>query len=253
MNSLEISLIALGCLMGGMLLGVWLQFRLPEHHLSPESQESVKLGAGMIATMSALVLGLLVSSAKSSFDAVNVSVAQNGASLIELDHLLAGYGPQAGELRKLLKATLARAIEKIETPPKNAPSGLRAIEKSTSILDFQSQLAKLTPTNDVQRSVLAQAQQIGKELWEGRLLIIEEQQEPLPPTFLVLLVFWLGLLFLSFGLYAPRNTTVFAVLFVCAVSVASAIFLILEMNHPLDGFIKVSDAPLHKALELMGQ
>lgn len=252
MSSLEISLIVLGCLIGGVLTGMWLQFRLPNHHLSKESQDTVKLGAGMVATMSALILGLLVSSAKSSFDAVNLAIAQNGARLIQLDHLLASYGAETVELRAQLKNSLAQRIDIIWSQKTGSPAGVRAIEKSTAVIDFQSRLLELVPQNDLQKSLLTQAQQISADLGQGRLLLIEQQQEPLPPILLLLLAFWLTVLFVSFGLFAPRNITVFAVLFVCGLSIASAVFLIFEMSHPLDGFIKASPAPLTKALELMG-
>jgi hypothetical protein len=94
--------------------------------------------------------------------------------------------------------------------------------------------------------------QINRELRKDRLLLIEQQREGLPPILLGLLVFWLTLLFVSFGLFAPRNVTVIAVLVVCALSVASAIFLILEMSRPLEGMIKVSSAPLLEELKLIG-
>jgi hypothetical protein len=253
MSSFEISLFVFLCLVAGFLLGMWLQFRLPDHHLSKESQDTVKLGAGMVATMSALILGLLVSSAKSSFDAVNVAIAQNGARIIQLDHLLAAYGPETRAVRDQLKKSVAERVQKIwgkSTTP--GGSGLRAVEKSTAMLDLQTSLRALTPQNDLQKSVLNQSVQICNEIWQNRLLILEEQQEPVPQVFLVLLVFWLTLLFMSFGLFAPRNVTVCAVQLVCAFSVSSAVFLILEMSHPLDGIIKVSSAPLLKALELIG-
>jgi hypothetical protein len=130
---------------------------------------------------------------------------------------------------------------------------MKAIEQSNTMLDFQSRLLQLNPKSDLQRSLLAQMQQISSDLWQSRLLLMEQQQEGLPAPLIVLLVFWTTLLFASFGLFAPRNFTVFAVLTVCATAVASAIFLILEMSHPLDGFIKASDAPLLKALELIGR
>jgi len=254
MSSLEVSLVALLCLIAGVLLGMWLQYLLPDHHLSRESQDTVKLGAGMVATMSALVLGLLVSSAKSSFDAVNVAIAQNGARIIQLDRLLAEYGTETRDVRDRLKTSVAGQVQKV-WGGSAAPggSGLHAMEKSTAMLGLQAGLRALAPQSDLQKSLLNQSLQICSEVWQNRLLILEEQQSPLPPVFLVLLVFWLTLLFLSFGLFAPRNVTVFAVLLVCALSVSSAVFLILEMSHPLDGYIKVSSAPLLKALELIGR
>ena len=251
MSSFEISLVALLCLVLGFILGMWLQYLLPEHHLSKESQDTVKLGAGMVATMSALILGLLVSSAKSSFDAVNVSIAQNGARVIQLDHLLAEYGPETRPFRDQLKASVLERVQKIWGKPAG-DSALHAVEKSRAMLELQTALQRLTPQTEREKSLLNQCLQVSTDIWQSRLLIIEEQQEPVPPVFLVLLLFWLTLLFVSFGLFAPRNVTVFAVLLVCAVSVASAVFLILEMSHPLDGLIKVSSAPLLKALELIG-
>ncbi|MGO8838019.1 MAG: hypothetical protein ACLQAH_04540 [Limisphaerales bacterium] len=120
------------------------------------------------------------------------------------------------------------------------------------MMDLQASLRRLTPQTDLQKSLLNHLLQIDADIWQSRLLTFEEQQEPLPTVFLVLLVFWLAMLFMSFGLFAPRNVTVSAVQLVCAFSVSSAVFLILKMSHPLDGFIKVSNAPLLKALELIG-
>ncbi len=253
MSSLEISLITLLCLVGGVLLGIGLQHLLPDHHLSKETQDTVKLGAGMVATMSALMLGLLVSSAKSSFDGVNVSIAQNGARIIQLDRLLAEYGPETRAVRELLKSAVAGRLAAVwNKKSATGESGLQAVEKSTSILDLHASLQALVPQTELHKKLIAQSEQICDAIWQDRLLTIEEQQEPLPMVFLVLLVCWLTLLFLSFGLFAPGNFTVGAVLFICAASVASAMFLILEMSHPLDGFIRVSYAPLVKALELIG-
>ena len=249
MSSLQISLIALGCLVAGVLLGMWSQNLLPEHHLSKASQDTVKLGAGMIATMSALILGLLVSSAKSSFDAMSLSIAQTGAKIIQFDHLLAEYGPETKPLREQLKQSVTARIEKIW----GAQGGMQAVEKSNTIQDMQQRLRDLAPQTDWQKAILAQVQQISNDVWQNRLLMLEQQQEPVPTVFLVLLVFWLTLLFASFSLFAPRNFTVSAVLFVCALSVSSAVFLILEMSHPLDGYIKVSSAPLLKALEMIAK
>lgn len=252
MSSLTISLITLLCLVAGFLLGMGLQRLLPGHHLSKESQDTVKLGAGMVATMSALILGLLVSSAKSSFDGVNVSIAQTGARIIQLDHLLAEYGPETHAVRGLLKDSVAERMQKIWGKTTNGDAGLRAVERTTTMLELETGLRALTPQTEAQKNLLIQCRQILAEIAQNRLLIIEEQQEPVPTVFLALLVFWLALLFVSFGLFAPGNFTVAAVMVVCAASVTSAVFLILEMSHPLDGYIKVSSAPLVKALEMIG-
>ena len=253
MNSLTIGFISAGCIFGGVLLGMLLQKVLPQHHLESDSKDTVKLGAGMLATLTALVLGLLVSSAKGSFDAMNAGIAQTGAKVILFDHILADYGPETKEVREQLRDTIASTIEKIWPDKKGGPGGLRALESVDAAKTLQAKLRELTPKNDLQKSLLAQASQIGSDVLQTRLLLMEGQQNTLPASFLVLLIFWLTGLFISFGLFAPRNGTVLAVLLICALSVSSAIFLILEMNRPLDGFIKASNAPLRKAVELIGK
>jgi hypothetical protein len=252
MTDLTLSLITAACIVAGVLAGVWLQALLPVHHLSERSQDTVKLGAGVIATMAALVLGLLVSSAKNTYDTASANVAQIGAKFIALDDMLAEYGPVTTPLRAQLKTLLAERIDSIWHPRTNAMSALLAIEATKITATLHKQLTALVPTNDQQKALLAQAWQISDEIHADRLLLIEQQQQGLPPVLLWLLVFWLALLFVSFGLFAPRNVTVIVVLLVCALSVSSAIFLILEMSHPLEGLIKVSSAPLVKALELIG-
>ncbi len=253
MNSLTIGIICAACIFGGVLLGLWMQRFLPKHHLSKESQDTIKLAAGMIATMAALVLGLLVSSSKSSFDAMDTGIAQLGTKIILLDYALADYGPEARETRELLRQSTAAAIERIWGDKKSAPGGLRAAESSRGQITLQGKLRELTPKTAAQQAALAQATQISSDVLQTRLFLIEAQQSSLPPVLLALLILWLAMLFISFGLFAPRNVTVFVVLFICALTVSSAVFLILEMSHPLDGFIRVSDAALLKALELIGK
>ena len=225
---------------------------LDVHHLSDKSQDTVKLGAGVIATMSALVLGLLVSSAKNSYDVASANVAQIGAKFIELDELLAEYGPETMPLREQVKTILAGRIDLLWHPQANTLSVLLTNERSKTIATLQNSLGALVPVSEEQKMVLGELWQINGELRKGRLLLIEQQREGLPPILLGLLVFRLTLLFVSFGLFAPRNVTVITVLMVCALSVSSAIFLILEMSRPLEGMIKVSSAPLLEALKLIG-
>jgi hypothetical protein len=253
MSSTSISLIGAGCVFSGALLGLHLQRRLPNHHLSKDSHEIVKLGAGMIATLTALVLGLLVSSAKSSFDTMSAGIVQGGAKIILMDRALAHYGPETKDLREQSKRAITALIERIWPREKTGAAGLTAFERDNQLEQLQAGLRALTPQTEAQRQLLAQAQQAAHELAQTRWLLIESAQNQLPTALLVVLIFWLTILFVSFGLFAPRNATLLTVLFVCACAVSAAIFLVLEMNHPLDGTIKVSSAPLLKALEHLGR
>jgi hypothetical protein len=230
-----------------------LQRLLPGHHLTKETQDVVKLSAGTIATLTALVLGLLVSSAKASYDSTNAAVVQSGAKFVILDRALAAYGPETRPARDELRQVIAASIERAWPSQKTGVSVLSAIERSSGMEPLLDKLRELRPQNDAQRQILAQAQQIVGDLNNARWLLIEQAQNQLPLSLLLILVFWLGLLFVSFGLFAPPNATALAVLLVGACAVSAAIFLVLELNQPLDGLVKVSSAPYVKALQHLGQ
>ena len=253
MSSFNITVISTVSIFAGALLGMGLARRLPGHHLSKEMQDLVKLSAGTIATLTALVLGLLVSSAKSSFDAINTGIVQGSAKFILLDRTLAHYGPETKSAREQLKQMVAAGIEMVWPTEKTGVTALAAFERANGMELVQEKLRELTPQNDVQRQALAQAQQIANDLGQTRWLLVEQAQTQLPVPLLLILVFWLTLLFISFGLFAPRNLMALTVLLIGACAISAAIFLVLELNQPLDGLIKVSSAPMQNALQHMGQ
>ena len=253
MSSFTIASISAACIFAGAMLGILLQQRLPGHHLSKEMQDLVKLSAGTVATLTALVLGLLVSSAKTSFDGVNAAMVQGGAKYIVLDRTLARYGPEATPVRALLKKVLADGIESVWPSQHGAEKALTVVEKRGGVELLMDGLDALSPRNDSQRQLLAQARQLTNELGLTRWLLVEQAKTELPVPLLVILVFWLFLLFVSFGLFAPKDWTAVIVLFIGACAISGAIFLVLELNEPLDGFIKVSNAPLRNALHHLGE
>lgn len=253
MNPIAIGLVSAGCIFGGALFGMGIQRLLPSHHLSKEMQDLVKLSAGTIATLTALVLGLLVSSAKSSFDAINTGIVQGGANIIFLDHTLARYGPEMQPVRDQLKRSVTSGIEMVWPEEKGGIPGVASLEHASGIETVQDRLCEIFPHTDAQRGILAQAQQLTANLGQSRWLLIEETHGQLPLPLLFILVFWLVLLFLSFGLFAPRNTMALVVLLVGACAISAAIFLVLELNQPLDGFIRVSSEPLRNAVRHLGQ
>ena len=254
MSSIVIGFIAFIFAFGGAMLGLYLRNILPEHHLSKESRDAVMMGTGLIATLTALVLGLLISSAKQSFDSMNASLTESGAKIIMLDRTLRDYGPQADQTRKVLCNTVSRAIAKVWPEHNVTQNELKAFENSPVGMEIiEDQVRNLVPANDSQRIVQTRALQLTNELLETRWLTIERAQGSLPTAFLVILFFWLIILFICIGLFAPANKTVISIMLVCAISVAGAVFLIREMNNPLQGVMKISSAPLSKAVELLGK
>lgn len=254
MSSLAISGIILGCVFGGTLLGMALRAVLPEQHLSSESKDVVKLGMGLIGTMTALVLGLLIASAKNSFDTQRTGVAQLAANLIMLDRALAHFGPEAKDAREMLHASVADLLVQTwpaERPSSGRPAGTAGTEGKYEGL--YEKIQELAPKNDTQRAAQAQALKTVIDLAQMRWSLFAQKGSSIPIPFLVVMVAWLVLLFASFSLFAPPNPTVVVTLLICALAVSSAIFLILELDRPFAGMIQISSAPVHNALELLGR
>lgn len=249
MQPFLIAFVAFISLFSGALLGMLLQNFLPKHHLSNEAKDVVKLGAALIATMAALVLGLLVSSAKSSFDTLNSGLTQSGAKFIVLDTALRHYGPEAEGARKELKESLHAVLGVLWPEEMGQGDAADREEASKGMERLFGEVRGLKPATEEQKIVQTHASEMCYEIMQTRWALIEQEQNSLPTPFIVVLLLWLTALNIIYGIFAPRNRTVIAVFAACAFSVSGAIFIIFEMSHPLDGMIKVSSAPLRKALE----
>lgn len=251
MSTLAITLTVFLCVFAGAVIGMLLRKVLPHDHSSAESKDIVRLGTGLIATMSALVLGLLIGSAQTSFNAQRSELTQMASNVIVLDRVLAHYGPETGELRGLLRQGVIRMINQVSPEDRSRPGRVGGTTASGEVL--YDKLQALTPQNDVQRSLQAQALSLALTIGQTRWLMFEQGDRSIPMPFLVILVSWIAIIFVTLGLYAPPNATVFSILIVCALSVAGAIFLILELDQPFAGWIQTSATPLRNALSNLGQ
>jgi hypothetical protein len=255
-GSMAIGGIVFACTFGGALVGMMLRAVVPEHHLSGESKDVVKLGTGLIATLSALVLGLLIASAKSSFDAQRTGFQQLSANIVLLDRTLARFGPEAKDARNGLRQLVASAIERIWRENASTSSGPSSGLGSSALTVRGStvfdQVRDLSPKTEAQRWLQSQALQICSDLAKTRWLLTEQDESAIPTPFLVVVIFWLTVLFTSWGLFSPMNPTVIATLLVCALSVAGAMFLIVDLDQPFDGLIQISSTPLRSALSQLG-
>jgi hypothetical protein len=251
MYSIVVSLIVFLFVFGGAILGMFLHSRLPEHHLSEDSKRVVNLGAGIIGTMAALVLGLLVASAKGTYDTQSNEVLDASAKLTLLDRILAQYGPEAKPTREQLRDVVAHAADRLW--PEGGSSRGRLDAESKGPEAIFGMIQDLNPVNDAQRTLKNQALSIAMNLGQTRWLLYEQQEDSVSKPLVVVVIFWLTINFISFGLFAPRNATVIVTLFLCALAVSGAIFLILEMYRPFQGLIHISSAPLRSALSQMGK
>ena len=232
------------------MLGMSLRAILPKDHLGDNSMNVVKMGMGLVATMAALVLSLVISSAKNSFDAVNTEMTGAASQVIQLDRTLALYGPETKGARESLRGMVAGVVSRMESKTAIDLSRLQA--STRDVEGVFDQIQGLAPKDDRQRTIQAEAIVLSNSLQQTRWLMYEQQSASISLPMLIVLITWLSTLFVSFGLFAPANATVVVSLLVSALSVSGAIFLILELYAPFDGMIRVSSAPLHAALLQLG-
>ena len=254
MSSLTISCIIFVCIMGGTIVGMMLRAILPAEHLNAESRDIIKLGMGLIGTMTALVLGLLVASAKSSFDTQRNGLAQMVGNVIFLDRALAHYGKEADDTRAMLRASVADMLQRT-WPEVNGQAGQTEPRGGTEgrYEGIFEKIQALTPQNDAQRTAQAQALKTATDIAQARWLLFAQKGRSIPTPFLVVMVCWVTLLLGSFSLFAPRNATVVVTLLICALAISSAVFLILELDQPFAGMVKISSDPLRNALAQLGR
>jgi hypothetical protein len=236
--------------LGGIVLGALLRTTLPQHHLSKDSQDVVRLGVGLIATIAALVLGLLIAAAKGSFDTQSGQVKQITADIILLDALLEQYGPEAQPIRVEMRSVIGPLADRLWH--EKAADAARPFARDAKTESAYIAIQALSPRNDLQRSLQSRAAQISTDLAQTRLLLFAESDSAIPAPFIAILAFWLIIIFASFSLFAALNVTVFAFLSLFALSASCAIFLILELSQPFTGLLMIPSAPLRNALAPLG-
>jgi hypothetical protein len=253
LNAVVAAAVTFASSLGGALVGLWLGERLPRHHLIHESKETIRLAMGLIATMTALVLGLVIASAKRSFDEQDSAVKRCAADLLALDRVLARYGPETADVRVSIRELVARRVDRTWPSDRSVRVGVETAEETPALDAVMDRIESLPASSPLLYSLRSQAAALGGELLETRWLTFSSAGSSIPPLFLVILVSWLSLIFASFGLLAPRNATVVSVLVLSALSVGGAVLVILEMDRPFDGLIRVPDSPLRYALSHLGR
>ncbi len=248
MTPLLMSVIVFACVLAGMFLGIFLRNRLPEHHLSGDTKDVVRLGTGLIGTIAALVLGLLIASANSTYDTQSSQVQQLTANVVLLDQILAQYGPETASVRHLLRRGIASMADRIWRENSSDSGKATPFEASAAALSLYGEILKLSPQNETQRSLKTRAIDTLQDLGKTRLLLFAESGLAIPMPFLVVLIFWLAIIFASFSLFADNNATTIVALGLFALSASSSIFLILELSQPFTGLMVIPSEPLRNAL-----
>ncbi|HEX4773064.1 MAG TPA: hypothetical protein VH351_19680 [Bryobacteraceae bacterium] len=250
MGPIATSGIVLASTFAAAVCGVLLRTVLPPNHFNDEAKDAIKLATGLVGSMVALILGLLVWSSKSFFDTQSAEMTKISAQAVMLDGVLSHYGPEANGARDRLRAALRGLLD--QTWSHNGESSSRD-PTLTGQDDLYEAVERLSSQNESQRSLRASGISMLYELGQTRWLIYEQNAAGLPRPLLFVLVCWLALLFLSFGLFAPTNGTVAASLFLSALAVSGAVLMALEMYSPYHGLIQVSSQPLRVAIAHLGK
>jgi hypothetical protein len=251
--ALGLAFITFAVTLGAALFGTTLRKILPPAHLTKESQDVIRLGMGLVATMTALLLGLVTAAAKGSFDSQDAAIRNAAAGVLSLDRLLARYGPETQPAREMLKTALADRIESIWSNPGTVSAHSLVSQRNPAPAEeLENMILRLEPGTTSQRWMQTESLKLIEEVMRARWRVLGSSGGSVPRMFLVVVIFWLAMTFGSFGLSAPRNATVVAVFAIASLSVAAAVFLILELDGPLDGIVMISSEPLRYALENLG-
>jgi hypothetical protein len=255
MNATLIGLTVAACVFAGGLGGLFLHSLLPEGHRNKETQDVVRLGTGMLSVLASLVLGLLIATAKQSYDRMDQELRSYAANLLLLNETLRDYGDGAATPRQLLREHTIKVLHDIWPAVGFGRDGapIKFEDRVASILleHVREAIRAMMPIDAGQKWLQDQALQISSSLLQQRLLLIEQEGTSVQPVILVILVSWISFIFASFGLNAPRNATVIGAFLVCSLAIGGAVFLVLEMDSPLRGVMKISSGPMEKALTEM--
>jgi hypothetical protein len=236
----------------GAAAGMALQRLQPDPHRSDASKDIVKTVLGLLGTMTALILSLLIASAHGFYDTQRSEIQQLGVDILMLDDTLMRYGPAADPARAQLRTALQTVVDGM-SPAAEARAARRLTVGTTGVADVLNTIGSLAPQTEAQHLAAAKAQLLAQDIASTRLLIHEQRTTTFPVPLAAILLCWLVVLFVGFGLFAPVNATVVGALGIGAVSVAAAMWLMLSMSHPYGGLMGVSDRPLRLAVAQIGQ
>jgi hypothetical protein len=226
--------VSLGCL-------IW-HIRLPPEQLQEDTNTTVRLVANIFVVIASLVLGLMLGSAKNTFQVVDDGVHAYATNLILLDKTVRALGPIGDQTHQGIIAYLERAL--------SASPGVDADRQAEILLEeVGNRLRAIRVSDDQQTSLWNEARQLYREVLGQRWLIVGQSGGTIPIPLIVVMIAWLVLIFASFGYRSPRNAVIVTTIVVAAFLISASFCLILDMDNPSSGLIQVSDAPLRRVLE----
>ena len=247
MTSSWIFLISFVALVIGIAAGMLLRKRIPADELSAGPKEVIRLGAGFLATLSAVLISLMIASAKNSYDTQAAHFRTLAAYLVETDQLLVQYGPETTQIRILMRQAVPAAVDRIWRE-KRAANQDSAFTSASLAEQINSVVATLAPANDAQRALKRRIEEASNEIAKTRLLMFADGDRAIQTPFLLILVFWLAVVLASYVLFVEPSRVVIAALLVFALSISSALFLMADLSQPFVGLMQLPKEELRNTL-----
>ncbi|OCP36316.1 DUF4239 domain-containing protein [Ensifer sp. LC163] len=249
MSAILIAVAAFLCLSVAALGMMHLYPKLPARHRDEDTNTVVRLVANIFVVMASLVFGLMINSAKNTFEGIDDNVHSFAINLILLDRTLRTYGLAGNDARQYLIAYVEGAIDNPERVNDALHEARNAGQQRLDTIG--NSLAAIQPADSLHESMLADARQQYNRIVEQRWTIVEQSERAIPMPVIGILIAWMALIFASFGYRAPQNVVVVSMFVVSAMFIAASVYVVLDMDIPFSGAIQISDAPLHRALAEM--
>jgi hypothetical protein len=229
-------------------LGMLLRRVLPDHHKDDKSLDAVIRAIGLVVTLTALVLGFFVNSAKGYYDGLSGNLRELGADIGALDRALERYGPAAAPLREQLRECGGTAV-RILWPGADTRLPSSDGPPRQCIEDLQDGIHAIPATNEREQRLRDQALQLASTIERQSLLLGEMTTSHMQTPLLLILVIWLATIYLGFGLVWPRTGTALVSLALSAGVCAGAILMILELYAPLSGLVSIDPSVIEVPLQ----
>ncbi|MDB5488652.1 MAG: hypothetical protein JWQ58_2367 [Reyranella sp.] len=249
LNSAQIAFFILCVVFGSAMLGMVISRRMPDHHLSAEAKATVSVSIAVVGTMTALVIGFLISNANTAFNARNATVSLLSSNISQLDTLLRRYGPETESIRENLQHFAAMKFEDLFA---DDPAGQRKIDNPVTAKVFdnvEDRIVALKPADNRQKWLSGEALQMAAGVRAARSQLVQQNVNSLPLPFVGVVVLWLIVVFGSFGVFAPRNATTVVALFFSVLAVSMAFKLVLDLDNPFDRGIRLTPPPIRMSPE----
>jgi hypothetical protein len=238
---------AFALILAGTLTGTLVRAKMPEHHLTGDSKEVIRLATALVGTLTGLVLALMFAATRASFEHTSAAVSRIAVSFTELDEVLDDYGAAAASIRKQLRADLQPLMDSIWQDDAVA-AGRPPISRRSHATSVQTMVRELQPQNPSQASLQARALQITSDISQTRLALLAQPPDSVSTPFIIVVVLWLTFIFTTFAMSSKPNVTLTVVLCICILSASGALYLILELGLPFGGLMQVSNDALRNAL-----